>query len=71
MIQKMDLLSAFSLLPGHFSKFSLLGMCIDDQLYIDKCIQFGCTCVFDFWEDFIITTLDRSKSQTIVRISIA
>lgn len=35
--------SAFMLLPIYPADFSLLGMCIDDQFYIDKYMSFGCS----------------------------
>lgn len=49
---KMDLSSAFRLLPIHPSDFCLLGMCIQGKFYIDKCIPFGCSIACSTFEKF-------------------
>lgn len=43
LLYKIDLASAFCLLPIHPSDFCLLDMCIQEQFYIDNCMPFGCS----------------------------
>lgn len=40
---KVDLSSAFRLLPIQPTDFSLLGMCIENKYYFDMCMTFGCS----------------------------
>ncbi|XP_056008909.1 uncharacterized protein LOC130051257 [Ostrea edulis] len=49
---KIDLSSAFRLLPIHPSDFALLGMCIRDQYYFDMCMPFGCAIACSTFEKF-------------------
>ncbi|XP_062588444.1 uncharacterized protein LOC134250110 [Saccostrea cucullata] len=49
---KMDLSSAFRLIPIHPSDFCLLGIRIDDKYYIDKCMPFGCSIACSTFEKF-------------------
>lgn len=49
---KIDLSSAFRLLPIHPSDFCLLGMCIQGKFYIDKCMPFGCSIACSTFEKF-------------------
>ena len=48
----MDLSSAFRLLPIHPSDFSLLGIQIDNEFFIDKCMPFGCAIACATFEKF-------------------
>jgi hypothetical protein len=40
---KMDLISAFRLLPVYPGDFDLLGFKIEEKCYIDKCMPMGCS----------------------------
>lgn len=42
-IARLDIKSAFILLPIHNSDFELLGFKIQDMIFIDKCLPFGCS----------------------------
>lgn len=42
-IAHLDIKSAFRLLPIHKSDFELLGFKIQDMIFIDKCLLFGCS----------------------------
>ncbi|XP_048757041.2 uncharacterized protein LOC130046337 isoform X1 [Ostrea edulis] len=48
----MDLSSAFRLLPVRPADFSLLGICVGDQFFIDKCMPFGCSIACATFEKF-------------------
>ena len=53
---KVDIKSAFRLIPIHPSDFSLLGMIFQDQYYIDKCLPFGLSvscAVFERFSTFL------------------
>lgn len=43
LMARLDVKSAFRLLPVHPSDFQLLGYKINDYIYIDKCMPFGCS----------------------------
>jgi hypothetical protein len=40
---KMDLKNAFRILPCYPGHFDLLGIMLDGQYYIDKCMPMGCS----------------------------
>lgn len=52
LIGKMDLKSAFRLLPIHPSDFCLLGIKFQDFYYFDKCLPFGCALSCALFEKF-------------------
>lgn len=43
LIAKMEIKSAFRLLPCYPSDFSILGFQIGSEFYIDKCMPMGCS----------------------------
>ena len=49
---KVDIKSAFRLIPIHPTDFSLLGMTFQDQFYIDKCLPFGLSVSCAVFEKF-------------------
>ena len=49
---KMDIKSAFRLLPVHTSDFCILGIQHLDKFYIDKCLPFGCSASCKLFENF-------------------
>ena len=52
LIAKMDIKSAFRLLPCYPGDFSLLGFKIDSKFYIDKCMPMGCSISCSTFEHF-------------------
>ncbi|XP_061194757.1 uncharacterized protein LOC133202910 [Saccostrea echinata] len=49
---KMDVKSAFRLLPVHPSDHQLLGFKFNDQYYYDMCLPMGCSISCALWEKF-------------------
>lgn len=49
---KLDIKSAFRLLPVFPGDFDLLGLSIDGQYYIDKCLPMGCSSSCSIFEKF-------------------
>ena len=49
---KMDIKSAFRLIPVSPSDFDLLGIQFNDQYFIDKCLPFGCSISCSVFEKF-------------------
>lgn len=49
---KVDIKSAFRLIPIHPQDFSLLGMHLDGQFFIDKALPFGCSFSCALFEKF-------------------
>ena len=49
---KMDIKSAFRLIPVSPSDFDLLGIQFNDQYFIDKCLPFGCFISCSVFEKF-------------------
>ena len=49
---KVDIKSAFRLLPIHPEDFDLLGMCYQGQFFIDKCLPFGLSVSCALFEKF-------------------
>lgn len=66
----LDIKSAFRLLPIHMSEFELLGFKIQDMIFIDKCLPFGCSvsCAkFEKFSTFLEWVFrDRSSCDNIV-----
>lgn len=62
---KMDLSSAFRLLPIHPSDFPLLGICFQEKYYFDRCMPFGCSIACSSFEKFssFLHWLVAQKSQ--------
>jgi len=52
MLVKVDIQSAFRLLPIHPDDFGLLGMYHDGQFYVDKALPFGCSISCALFEKF-------------------
>lgn len=52
-IARLDIKSAFRLLPIHISDFELLGFKIQDMFFIDKCLPFGCSFSCAKFEKFL------------------
>ena len=52
MLCKMDLSSAFRLIPIHPSDFCLLGIFLDGNYYFDKCMPLGCSIACATFEHF-------------------
>lgn len=69
-IARLDIKSAFRLLPIHISEFELLGFKIQDMIFIDKCLPFGCSvsCAkFEKFSTFLEWVFgDRSSCDNIV-----
>ena len=62
---KMDIKSAFRLLPVHPADFDQLGFTFDDLYYFDKCLPFGCSIscnLFNRFADFLAFVVKR-KAQ--------
>lgn len=59
---KMDIKSAFRLLPIHPSDFELLGFCIGKQYFYDKCLPMGCSISCSLFEKFA-TSLEWAVRQ--------
>ena len=49
---RLDIKSAFRLLPVHPSDFDLLGYKIMDKYFVDKCLPFGCSISCSLFEKF-------------------
>ena len=49
---KIDVKSAFRLLPIHPSDFSLLGMSVGEKIFVDKCLPFGLSASCALFEKF-------------------
>lgn len=49
---KIDLKSAFRLLPIHPSDFELLGFRLNDMFFFDKCLPMGCSVSCSLFEEF-------------------
>ena len=54
---KVDVKSAFRLIPVYPGDFDLLGFSIDGLFYIDKCLSMGCSISCKIWETFLIGLL--------------
>lgn len=52
LIGKMDVKSAFRLIPIYPGDFDLLGFSVDGSYYIDKCLPMGCSISCKIWETF-------------------
>ena len=70
LIARLDIKSAFRLLPIHPSDFELLGYKIGENYFVDKCLPFGCSISCSLFEKFS-TFLEwelrrRSSSQNVV-----
>lgn len=64
LIGKMDIKSAFRLIPVHPDDFDLLGFKIGENFYIDKCLPMGCSiscAVFEKFSSFLEWVV-RSRS---------
>ena len=53
LIAKMDIKSAFRLLPVYPGDFNLLGFKIDSDYFIDKCMPMGCSISCSTFEHFL------------------
>lgn len=51
-IARLDIKSAFRLIPIHPDDFSLLGYKIDKYYFVDKCLPFGCAISCSLFEKF-------------------
>lgn len=51
-IAKVDIKSAFRLLPVHPADFELLGIQYNNNFYIDKCLPMGCAIPCNLFEKF-------------------
>lgn len=49
---KVDIKSAFRLLPIHPGDFDLLGMFVEDMFFVDKALPFGCSISCSLFEKF-------------------
>ncbi|XP_033745490.1 uncharacterized protein LOC117331006 [Pecten maximus] len=69
LLGKMDIKSAFRLLPVHPSDLDLLGFKIGDKVFIDKCLPMGCSISCSLFEKFASLlqwiVSDRSKLATL------
>lgn len=52
LIAKADIKSAFRLIPVRHADFDLLGICFENQYYIDMCLPFGCRTSCALFEKF-------------------
>jgi hypothetical protein len=52
LLGKMDIKSAFRLIPVFPGDFDLLGFSIDGLYYVDKCLPMGCSISCKIWETF-------------------
>ena len=52
LLGKVDVKSAFRLIPVYPGDFDLLGFSIDGLFYIDKCLPMGCSISCKIWETF-------------------
>ncbi|XP_021378273.1 uncharacterized protein LOC110466218 [Mizuhopecten yessoensis] len=52
LLGKIDIKSAFRLLPIHPGDFDLLGFKFEDNYYIDKCLPMGCSASCNLFENF-------------------
>ncbi|XP_033750856.1 uncharacterized protein LOC117335049 [Pecten maximus] len=52
LLAKMDIKSAFRLLPVFPGDFDLLGLKVDNQYFIDKCLPMGCSISCRYFENF-------------------
>lgn len=52
LLGKIDIKSAFRLLPIHPGDFDLLGFKFEDKYYIDKCLPMGCSVSCNLFEKF-------------------
>lgn len=67
LIGKMDLKSAFRLLPIHPSDFCLLGIKFQDCYYFDKCLPFGCAlscALFEKFSNFLHWALSHTTKSS-------
>jgi len=68
-LAKMDIKSAFRLLPVNPGEFDLLGFKIENEIYIDKCMPMGCSiscATFEKCSTFLHWTLAKeSESKNI------
>ena len=60
---KMDIKSAFRLLPIHPCDFELLGFSFNDKFYFDKCAAFGCSISPKLFETFSTFLEHVSKAR--------
>ncbi|KAK3104130.1 hypothetical protein FSP39_024643 [Pinctada imbricata] len=69
-IARLDIKSAFRLIPIHPSDFSLLGYKIAQYYFVDKCLPFGCAiscALFEKFANFLEWELKRrAKSDSVV-----
>ena len=68
MLAKMDVKSAFRLLPVHPSDRHLQGMSWNNALYIDTCLPFGLRSapkLFNLLEDFLAWVLGQKGVETL------
>ena len=63
---KMDIKSAFRLIPIRPQDFHLLGFYFEDNFYIDKCLPFGCSVSCNTFEKFstFLEWLIRTITET-------
>ena len=52
LLGKLDIKSAFRLVPVYPGDFDLLGFCIDGLFFFDKCLPMGCSISCKIWETF-------------------
>ncbi|KAM4770950.1 uncharacterized protein WCC33_002735 [Rhinophrynus dorsalis] len=52
MLAKVDVESAFRLLPLHPSSFKYTGCCVKGKFYVDKCLPMGCAVSCAYFEAF-------------------
>ena len=70
MLAKMDIKSAFRLLPIHPSDFELLGIKLNDKFYFDKCLPMGCSISCALFEKFSCflewLVKEKAKSESVL-----
>ena len=69
LLGKMDIKSAFRLIPIHPSDFDLLGFKFKEEFYIDKCLPMGCSISCSIFEKFATfiewVVMVKSKEKTL------
>lgn len=63
LIAKVDIQSAFHILPIHPSCVHLFGFCFEEKFYIEKCLPMGCSYSCALFEQFSSTIQEVLLSQ--------
>lgn len=50
LMAKLDIESAFRLLPLHPDSFKFMGFCVDGLFYVDRCLPMGCAVSCSYFE---------------------